>query len=55
MFAPSCSTDFAENDTLLNGVENGGIVEEGVIEEAAGFINGVVLPIDGGFAAFSGV
>ena len=24
-------------------------------EEAAGFINGVVLPIDGGFAAFSGV
>ena len=24
-------------------------------DEAAGFINGVVLPIDGGFAAFSGV
>ena len=24
-------------------------------DEAAGFVNGVVLPIDGGFAAFSGV
>ena len=36
MFAPSCSTDFAENDTLLNGADNG--IVEGVVEEAAGFI-----------------
>ena len=24
-------------------------------EEAAGFVNGIVLPVDGGFSAFSGV
>jgi NAD(P)-dependent dehydrogenase (short-subunit alcohol dehydrogenase family) len=24
-------------------------------EEASGFINGIVLPIDGGFSAYSGV
>jgi len=26
-----------------------------VDDEAAGFVNGVVLPVDGGFSAFSGV
>jgi NAD(P)-dependent dehydrogenase (short-subunit alcohol dehydrogenase family) len=26
-----------------------------VSDEAAGFVTGVVVPIDGGFAAFSGV
>ena len=24
-------------------------------EEAAGFVNGIVIPVDGGFSAFSGV